>query len=240
MSALAFSVLECLSIPNISSGSRMALTALLSYRNRTTGQCNPKITTLIERLGGVHERRLYRWLAELRTAGIVISTKHRGPNSYEFHIATTRECRPDKNVRSGPDKNVRSGPDKNVRSGPDKNVRESGGPSLYEPEVFEQKCSAAVACVPTPAAAAAAATATLCTTEEHPTHPTPAPVVNPSAMAEAAENLCVELMAAHPEPGNLPGAIAEAERILAKAPEDLEATVEAMRSSHAACSVRSA
>ncbi len=74
----------------LSSGATKALLGLLSYRSHKTGQCNPKIEKLCERLGGASEATVRRWLRELRRAGMVETTKQRGrANSYRILSAVT-------------------------------------------------------------------------------------------------------------------------------------------------------
>lgn len=81
MSQLLISISE---IPQLSSGARRALIGLISFRNQTTGQCNPGITTLCGRVQAPR-RSVCRWLAELRARGIVASKKPFGGTSrYEF------------------------------------------------------------------------------------------------------------------------------------------------------------
>lgn len=73
---------------DLSNGAMKALLGLLSFRNRKTGQCNPKIAKLCERLGGVSDVTARRWLRQLRRAGIVEATKEHGKsNSYRIDMA---------------------------------------------------------------------------------------------------------------------------------------------------------
>jgi hypothetical protein len=85
MEQTTLSLPRILEIHNLSSGAGRALLGLLSFRNGATGQCNPKLGTLSKRLGGVACSTLRRWLHELRRAGIVEATKHRGASSYVFN-----------------------------------------------------------------------------------------------------------------------------------------------------------
>jgi DNA-binding transcriptional ArsR family regulator len=88
----------------LSTGATKALLGLLSYRNRKTGQCNPRIEKLSKRLGGASDSTVRRWLRELRQAGILEATKQRGKaNSYRILCPVT-------NDRTGPVKNDRTGP----------------------------------------------------------------------------------------------------------------------------------
>ena len=79
-----------LALPRLSGGAHRALIALISFRNKATGQCNPGYAKLYERLGlaGTESdrRKLTRWLAELRRAGVLTSGKRRfgGVVWYEF------------------------------------------------------------------------------------------------------------------------------------------------------------
>ena len=99
-------------------------------------------------------------------------------------------------------------------------------PSLYEPDVSypDERHDAAAGVSSHPGGAAAAATVEACNEPEHPS----------TLAVTEAEKLVVELMPKHPEPGNSPGAVAEAAKILTKA-EDLTATLQTIREAHAAC-----
>ncbi|HEY6371121.1 MAG TPA: helix-turn-helix domain-containing protein [Candidatus Sulfotelmatobacter sp.] len=82
------SLISILEIHNLSSGAKQALLGLLSFRNRQTGRCCPKIATLRMRLGGISDATVRRWLRELRLAGIVRASRHRCSNSYDFEFST--------------------------------------------------------------------------------------------------------------------------------------------------------
>jgi hypothetical protein len=111
---------------NLSPGAIKALLGLLSYRNRATGQCNPGLEKLAERLGGIPDTTMRRWLRELRQAGIVETVRHRGASAYVFHRpvfhmvenAETPSASSSQNGRSTPSTNGRSTPSTNGRSQP--------------------------------------------------------------------------------------------------------------------------
>jgi len=71
---------------NLSSGAFKLLVALLSFHNQKTGKCCPRVETICERLGGAPTRSVFRWLRELRRAGILEVTRHGRENTYTFNI----------------------------------------------------------------------------------------------------------------------------------------------------------
>jgi len=75
-----------LEIPKLSSGARQTLAGLLSFRNRTTGLCCPRIDTLCARLGGASRRSVIRWIKELKDSGAVLITYRRGPSQYDIQV----------------------------------------------------------------------------------------------------------------------------------------------------------
>lgn len=71
---------------NLSTGALKTLLGLLSYRNSETGKCNPGPDKLRERLGGVARRTMFRWLQELRQAGILEAHRREGAAFYTLHM----------------------------------------------------------------------------------------------------------------------------------------------------------
>lgn len=193
----------------ITARAKCLFAALIACRNRRTGFCSPRLATLAERLGA-SLRTIKRALAELVRTGMVIIHRCQVGNRYE--IAT-----PDRwgGTTSVADCGAKSGPSE----GPNLALRERH--ILIEPDVLqpeEEQRPAAAASVAMVRAAAAASTSCGCTA-------TPTP--------PAAEALAVDLMATHPEPGNLPRAIAAAAKLLATRPEGAMAILEAVRRNHA-------
>ena len=86
-SDLSFITLVGCDLPN---GAFRALMGLWSFRNRTTGRCHPKLSTLAERLG-IPRRTVQRWMAQLRASGTITATRHRYCCSYEFHVGAQRK-----------------------------------------------------------------------------------------------------------------------------------------------------
>ena len=214
--------------PGISSHAKALFSALLAYMNRRTRMCNPKLATLAARLEK-SIATIKRALAELRRAGMVICYRSLWGNRYE--IATPDRWQAPNSEAAGPNSSSSS---VSPAEGSPVIPHSAHGRSHKEPDVLEpeERHDAADAVISTPLqAAAAAATAVGCTEPQHPAPQHPAPL----AIAEA-EQLVAELMPQHPEPGNFPGAVAEAVKILAQA-EDIPATVETMREAHAACRV---
>jgi hypothetical protein len=141
MAQKTLSLISILEIHNLSSGACRTLLGLLSFRNKATGQCNPKIETLGRRLGGVPDRTLRRWLGELRQAGILEVRKHRGSSSFVFHMPVEEvfhTVENDGNPMPSAAKNDRSRPAKNGHSRPAKNGRSGVATPLYEQDSIEQ------------------------------------------------------------------------------------------------------
>ena len=200
-----------LEIHNLSSGAHRALIGLLSFRNKANGQCNPKMETLGERLGGIPERTLRRWLHELRLAGVVYATKHRGSNSYRINISTDCEKPAVENAQDRPKVAAQDRP---KMAGLNARI-------LTEQTVLNRQRGTAAADVHAIRVEKAAAAALPLFDE----------IETPTPQAEA-EKLVAELMPQHPEPGNLPKAINEAAKLLASRPETLTATIETLRRNH--------
>ena len=214
--------------PGLSSHAKTLFAALLSYRNRKSGLCNPKLNKLAERLGKSLST-IRRALDQLRRAGMIIVRRTLFGNAYE--LATPDRWQTTISATDCALKCERSAALTDERT-------QRSRMSAQEPDVLnhiEDEPDAAAAVLTTPAKQTAATATTFVECKpENPTHPEPGGSPGEPTVSEAAEKIAIELMAEHPMPGNLPGAIAEAEKILAKAPEGIEATVEVLRSSHAA------
>jgi hypothetical protein len=96
MASILTSILE---IHGLSLGARTVLLGLLSFRNKTSGQCNPNIQTLADRLKTA-KRTVERRLQELQRTGILVAKRHLWGNSYVFHLPRAVE-----NPRSRPVEN---------------------------------------------------------------------------------------------------------------------------------------
>lgn len=127
--ASKISLNDALATPGLSPGARCALAGLLSFRNRDTGRCDPTLKALIERLGSVQERTLFRWLAELRQTGILEVRRHDRDgrrNLYVIHRVENQKL-----------------PDRTVTQIPDKSVGNCHPTPLYEPDTLNRRRSAA-------------------------------------------------------------------------------------------------
>lgn len=204
--------------------------ALTAYRNRRTGLCNPRQKKLAERFG-CHLRSIERAFAELQAAGMILAHRTLVGNRYE--LAT-----PDRWQRPSHPPNMAGAQPPSVAEGNRHPWRVQAVPSLYEPDVLQPEGSAAAADVPTtPGGQAAATASTFVEIEtEKPTPPASGSLnENP---ADQVVQVVRELMAVHPEPGNLPRAVTEVAKLIAGSPGEVVATLEAVRSSHAAWRVR--
>lgn len=188
--------------------------SLVAAKNRRTGQCNPKETTLASRLGkGL--RTIQRAIAELRSVGMITSRRTLTGNHYD--ISTPNQWR----LSSDPPKMADADPPK-MAAGSRQKRRSDGVSSLYEPDVLEPEENAAAAVKVSTvvqeasASAAAVADASLKTN------------ANAGAAAAAAE-LVDELIREHPEPGRPDAAVREAQKALAAAPDLQEACATARR-----------
>lgn len=214
-----------LEIHDLSSGAFRALLALLSFRNKSSGLCCPKIATLGERLG-VPRRTLCRWLAELRLAGVVGVTHRRGSNSYQINLSKNggKSCgceepaMPEMAHLAMPKvAHVRVPKVAHLEA----SILNEQTVLLTDREEPPPPLSSEAGKTPVKKAAAAAVLPLFDNQE------------NPTLKTEAAR-LVAELMPQHPEPGNQPKAVAEVQKVLAAG----TATVETIRSSHAAWRVR--
>jgi len=229
---------------------------LLTYKNRTTGQCNPRRKRLAKDLG-VSEPTISRWLRALRSVGWVNCRHTLHGQKYTLLDPVA--------PKFGERKNDPSAGIKNDPSGRIKNDPDEAQPSLYEPEVLVNQINTTAAADETrscmaaakaSAAAAAAAGDAFASTNANTSPPKPMRDVgepcgrsmrdvgeNPDKadmsacrplpeIARAADRLVEELIPEHPEPGNPTRAIAEARTVLA-ASADLQATIETIRSNHA-------
>ena len=210
-------------------------TAFLTYKNRKTGRCNPKETTLAAKLGK-SLRTIERAIAELRSRGMVLIQRTLTGNRYE--VTTPDQWRAPKMAGAHPP---------NMAEGNRQNWRVQGAVSIYEPDVFEPEVNRAAAVKPSDPvkSRASAAAAPPPPVEKKTEHPAAPPVGRREAeqlgldMQETdtvrarADALVEELHATHPQPGLPDKAIDEAERIL-RACEDVDASVEMIRQNHAA------
>jgi hypothetical protein len=119
-------------------------------------------------------------MQELRVAGILEISRHRGASSYVFHMPVFHAVENSENQASRPAKNGNPRLAKNGNSRVAKNGNSGGGPSLYEPDSIEQtelNTDDAVVtrpvCMPVETAAAAAIPSTVQKTTEHPPAPVP-------------------------------------------------------------------
>ncbi len=151
---------------HISAHAKILYAALLSYRNRKTGMCNPKLITLAERLGK-SERTIRRALDQLRRAGMVLVHRSLCGNRYEL---TTQDQWHDVSFR--PNVADAERPTVSARSGQMCPIR--GDTSLYEPDLNIEPEIAAAADVPTTPGGRAAA-ATPVSVKSKPEKPTPTP-----------------------------------------------------------------
>jgi DNA-binding transcriptional ArsR family regulator len=227
---LLTSILE---IHSLSSGAHLALIGLISFRNKSTGLCCPRIATLSERLGAPY-RTVSRWLNELRAAGIVESTRHRGSNSYRIDLSKNHGKA---EAPGEPDMPEVAGLDMPKVADLDRPKVAGLGPRILNEQTVSNRqiTTKAAADVKLEAVrkpvqkAAAAAQDSFAFEEEREQNQHPAPEA-----LTMAEMVVAELMPQHPEPGNEPKAVAEAAKILAAKPEEMAATVETMRQTHAA------
>lgn len=240
--------------PGLSAHAKCLFAALLSYRNRRTGMCNPRLTLLADRLGK-SLRTIKRALDQLRRAGMVIVQRTLFGNRYE--IATPDQwgftmSRDECGAKCGPSARANRG----LTQGPSVASQE---PDVLNHMGDEPDADAAVVSSPL-AKTAATAAAVVVSKPKKPTPPVPAVSgsvnENSGHMAETekgnfpqnfpgeffpsgeAAKIAGELMAVHPEPGNLPKAVAEVAKLLASSAEGVPAAVEAIRVSHAAWRVR--
>ena len=67
----------------ISTTAKLVLAQLMDHRNKTTGQCNPRESSLAEELG-ISRQTVLRGLKELRRAGWIQAKRGQNGNRYEF------------------------------------------------------------------------------------------------------------------------------------------------------------
>jgi hypothetical protein len=185
----------------ISVTAKLLLAQLLDHRNKTTGQCNPWERTLAKALG-ISRHTVMRGLKELHHAGLIQAKRGQNGNRYEF---------PKSQNATSQVANC-DFPSSKLRLG-------DPAHPLYEPyiknHIKNHKAAAAVKVVEVAAAAAAPVGG------EQTQNPTPVP---------PAQKLMTELMAQHPEPGNLPKAVAAAEKLVSNQGAEI---VQTLRRSHA-------
>jgi hypothetical protein len=205
----------------IGSHAKVLYAALIHYRNRKTGLCNPKLSRLAERLGK-SLRTIRRALDQLRRAGMVIVRRTLFGNRYE--IAT-----PDQwgTTMSRHDCEAKCGPCASATG----DLTHRPSVAAQEPDVFEPEEQGA-ALLLLPADREEATTTTPAAGGAQPETPTPpAPVVAPAASGslnenpvvhesaeEEAEKLVIELLPYHPWKGNRPWAVKAIAKVLSQDP----------------------
>jgi len=235
------------------------LLILITFRNRTTGQCNPKRATLAKRLGfGL--RTTDKYLAELRGKGLVRSRPTAGRySSYEIDTAAEWKTAPPEAAGERPESPGRCAT--SCASGAQdgapevrKSAQFGAAVSLYEPtvlqpKVFEPLATAAAAPVaeevrklekPT-AAAAVSDDQKSFQHQDRVAVAAPLPVLPPqvrpenakSEVRQLAQELAQELSATHPKPGLPYKAVEEITRALETSGNPILAA-EQMRANHAA------
>jgi hypothetical protein len=210
----------------ISARAKLVLAQLKDYRNRQTGQCNPRRAALAAALG-TSEDSIKRALIELRRAGLVESKKGQRGNSYVILSTVSAGADPPATASASakpPGRTVSAGatpPGTPVQMRP----AEPAASLLTEPYLLNKKNTAAAdkatgllhgSGQPSAASAACSSAAQKNTN------------TNTCALARA---LVTELVAVHPQPG-LPGkAFDEIHAVLTKA-EDPEQTAARIRANH--------
>jgi hypothetical protein len=254
MKQAALSVTSLSETRGLSSGAHRLLIGLLTYRNRETGRCDPAISTLCKRVGGVSKRTIFRWLAELRSKGILaVGSRSGTSSSYVFHSGklAVETCEP---VPMGDDKSVMGGDDKVVMGGDDRSVtHEPPLPYMNQTVLNLQKGTDAAdklrSSMDPPVKKAAAAAVPLFDDEPEapPAPPQATPKTSRVTEHESAQvrvqssdpvpalalAMVGELGKVHPQPGLLPRAVPEIERILRAGPT-IEAAGERIWNNHAA------
>lgn len=203
---------------DVSNGAYRLFQCLKTYKNRATGQCNPRRRTLAKVLG-VDEATITRRMRELRLAGWV--TGHRGLHGWRYDLHDDIER---KNAASPRSKNAACPSGKNA-------AYEAPLPYMNQMFLENQKkkkntdADAKLRTVVEPEERSAAAAP--CEEgrggEEH---------AAPQRRPQEARELVEELIPNHPEPGNPGRAVEEAQRLLA-ASADLEVTIATIRRHHA-------
>lgn len=230
----------------LSSGAKIALVGLLSFRNRQTGQCNPKLAKLAERIG-TSPRTARRWVRRLQNAGKVEAVRHRSASSYTVLEEGISAVPKSLKVAA---LNAKSGRASAATIG-----RESGPLSLYEPEELNLNAPAPLPPSQMAAAAAAISPPAMVKTTPTPRHgeksgavpedsrkktgrypedsPTSGPVVRENRTTQdsvrEAEEIAYELLRSHPQPGMVDKAV----EIIAERMARGAASAASLRQSHA-------
>ena len=229
---------------SLSLRAKLVWAQIKAHLNRKTGQCNPRYKLIADELGlGV--RTVCRAVRELRLAGLLVPAKHVRASSYVLREPGAVE---ETGFRHA---NLASLDTPKMRS----KTRQFDA-SIEPIELNLSKGTAADAAgVFTPPGAAAAASVSV---EMKPETPAPAgspgepatfghiaetekanfPKNFPGDFLSRGAELAVALMTDHPEPGNLPKAISEVEKLVSSAPGEAAATIEALRASHASWRLR--
>lgn len=206
------------------SGAKIALIGLLSFRNRKTGKCNPRVRVLADRIG-VSRSTAHRRLRTLRRAGILTVTRHRGASDYVISDVSRNSTSDTSESDTFDTSRCRT------------SDTSGGVVSLYEPENLNLKAPAPVTPSPKAAAAAAFSPPGIPTQTKKPPRSgasrNPAPEIKSTAETrharEEAEEIAYELLREHPQPGMVDKAVdVIAERIGRRA-----ASSASLRESHA-------
>ncbi len=240
---------------DLSGAARLVLQALNWHRNRKTGQCNPRQSTLAKELGFCRET-ICRAVVELRRKGRISS--HKGQRGCRYELVS-RQRPLSGNVTAETHSDVSE-----CHSTLSENVTAETAPSLYEPlEVNISEPPAAHSCsgigaaapppaAPPPAAPPPAALRTPtpappppscqlnlplqreCTPHPSPERKPPQSSINPHTATHdpKAVALHAELAAAHPQPGQYYRGLAAVETAL-ESSADRSGMEDRLRASHA-------
>ena len=234
-----------LEIHNLSSGAFRALTGLLSFRNKASGRCCPRISTLSERLG-VPYGTVRRWLRELRAAGVVDTARHQTYNSYQIQLLKTCGEQTPSEQPQRPKMDSQERPKMDGQERPKMDGLDSH--FLIEQTVLNRQGGTRAAVkgrgvVEKPKKAAAAALPLFDEPEEPAAPPVAEPagehdsgqlsVQPPNSIPALARAMAGELLKVHPQPGLPHRAAPEIERVLRAAPS-VEAAGETIWNNHAA------
>ena len=222
----------------LSAKAKLVWGQLKFHLNRVTGKCNPGYKLVAEELK-ISKASVYRAVEELRRAGLIAATKHTRTSSYVL-FEDPQPVEAVENAETGDFRDVKlTSQDTSKRRRKTRQIDVAAPtPSLYEPTEVNLKkgtddADAVLRVVEWPVEKAAAA-AQDCFAFNEPEEPEQNQNPAPEPLA-AAELIVAELMPTHPEPGNEGRAVEEAARILASKPEEIAATVETIRQTHAAC-----
>jgi hypothetical protein len=229
---MALTVSSILDIRSVSLEARAVLLGLLSFRNRITGQCNPAVSKLAERLGA-SQRTVERRLQELKQVGVLEVQWHSRSSSYVFHIVGQKDFHTVENSDSCSATFGGSGDSCSATVGGScsANVGGSGAAYPYMNQTsYEPTNTSAAAAVSKATEKGAAAAALMIPVEKAPEHSEPALAESPKApeqislplepveavsQPDPAEALAQELVETHPQPGLARRAVGEVRKALA-------------------------